>query len=268
MNLQICMIMFISVIKTKGGMSSKQNETLDLIHQLQSIREYETKEIAQGDLESILQAAVRAANASARQSYSIIVVREREHLKKYFYGADKALIICVDYNRLIKCAEHLAHPYDYYNLLGFITGSTDAILLAQTAVIAAKSLGIDSLFTNSLHRASFDEIQKEFNLPKKHCFPLISICLGYRKSDPEFKKGRLSGPGVIHYDHYHELTSSETENLIAEFDDPIKHLGLNYDHEFPHYLDWFFLKWSQNRYGDEKGKNMTKLLQDLGFIPE
>lgn len=248
-------------------MSVKKNETLDLIYQLQSIHEFDTKEIPTDDLDAILKAAVKAANASARQSYSIIVVRAEEQLKKFFYGSDKALIICVDYNRLIKCADHLNHPYDYYNLLGFITGSTDAILVAQTAVIAAKSLGIDSLFTNSLHRAPFDEIQKEFNLPEKHCFPLISICLGYRKNDPEFKKGRWAGPGIVHYDKYHELTEQETEDLIVVYDDPKKHLGLTYNHEFPHYLDWFYLKWSQNRYGTEKGKNMAELLSKLGFIP-
>jgi len=230
-------------------MSPKNPETLDLIHQMQSIKEYELKEISPNDLETILQASVRAANASARQSYSIIVVRDTEKLKKYFYGANKALIICVDYNRLIRCAEHMNHPYDYYNMFGFITGSTDAILVAQTAVIAAKSLGIDSLFTNCLHRAPFEEVQKEFNLPEKHCFPLISICLGYRKSDPAFKKGRLVGPGVIHYDQYHALTDQEAEDLVKEYDDQEKHLGLTYKYEEPHYLDWLYSKWSQNRYG-------------------
>ena len=35
------------------------------------------------------------------------------------------------------------------------------------------------------------EIQKEFNLPGQHCFPLISLCLGYQKSDPAFRKGRF-----------------------------------------------------------------------------
>ena len=249
-------------------MTLYQNETLDLIHHLQSIKEYEPKEISSNDLESILQAAVRAANASARQSYSIIVVRDKERLNKYFYGADKALIICVDYNRLIKVAEHMGHTYDYYNMFGFITGSTDAILVAQTAVIAAKSLGIDSLFTNCLHRAPFDEVQKEFNLPKKHCFPLISICLGYRKSDPAVKKGRLSGSSVIHYDQYHTLTDQEAEDLVAEYDDQEKHLGLTYKYEMPHYLDWFYLKWSQNRYGVEKGKKMAELLGNMDFIRE
>jgi len=249
-------------------MSKQKNETLDLIHHLQSIREFDTKEIFSEDLDAILHAAVKAANASARQSYSIIIVRNKDILKKYFYGSNKALIICVDYNRIFKCAEYLNHPYDYYNMLGFITGSTDAILVAQTAVIAAKSLKIDSLFTNSLHRAPFEEIQQEFQLPEKHCFPLISICLGYRKSEPIFNKGRWVGPGIIHYDHYHKMTEQETEDLIAAYDDPEQHLGLISDHEFSHYLDWFYLKWSQNRYGAEKGKSMTELLRKLGFIQD
>jgi len=247
-------------------MSMKNNEILKLINNLQSIHEFNDREIPQKELETILMAAVKAANASARQSYSIIVVRDEKCLKKYFYSSNKALIICVDYNRIIRCAEYLNHPYDYYNMFGFITGSTDAILVAQTAVIAAKSLGIDSLFTNSLHRASFDEIQHEFHLPEKHCFPLISICLGYRQNDPKIKKGRLTGPGVIHYDLYHELTDQEIEGLVEEYDDQEKHLGLTYEYDFPHYLDWFYLKWSQNRYGAEKGRKMVELLKKLDFL--
>ncbi|MHA1112400.1 MAG: hypothetical protein ACTSRE_14990, partial [Promethearchaeota archaeon] len=97
---------------------------------------------------------------------------------------------------------------------------------------------------------------------------LISVCLGDRKRDPAFKKGRLTGPGVIHYDQYHALTDQEVKELIAEYDDQEKHLGLTYKYEEPHYLDWFYSKWSQNRYGVEKGKKMTELLKNLGFIHE
>ncbi len=247
-------------------MSTENNPTLDVISSMQSIRNFSPSEITSENLNAIINSAVKAANASARQNYSIIVVTDKEKLAKYFYGGNKALIFCVDYNRLITCANHLNYKYDYYNMFGFITGSTDTILVAQTAVIAAKSLGIDSLLTNVLHRIPFEQIQKEFALPEKHCFPLISLCLGYRKEEPDFKKGRLCGPGIIHYGSYQKLSNDDIETLIKEYDDPERHLGLNYNHEFPHYLDWFYVKWSQNRYGTEKGKQMSEILKQLGFL--
>ena len=61
-------------------------------------------------------------------------------------------------------------------MIGFVTGSTDTILAAQTACIAAKSLGIDSLFTQrGLHRRDISQVFKTLNLPDKYCFPLVAL---------------------------------------------------------------------------------------------
>jgi len=47
---------------------------------------------------------------------------------------------------------------------------TDTALAAQTAVIAAGSLGIDYLFTNSIHCGDLRGFCEKFNLPDKLCF--------------------------------------------------------------------------------------------------
>lgn len=51
------------------------NEVLDSIHRLRSVREFSEQPVSDRDLQTILQAGVRACNASARQSYSIIVIK-------------------------------------------------------------------------------------------------------------------------------------------------------------------------------------------------
>jgi nitroreductase len=62
---------------------SSQNETLITIHSLRSTHgDFSEKEISAEDVQTIVTAAVRAANASARQSYSIVVVEDRELMKK------------------------------------------------------------------------------------------------------------------------------------------------------------------------------------------
>ena len=60
------------------------NETLNTIQNLRSIRSFSEKEITDSDLNTILDSAVRAATAGMQQSYSIVVVEDKEIMKEFF----------------------------------------------------------------------------------------------------------------------------------------------------------------------------------------
>lgn len=224
------------------------NETLRTIHSLRSIHgNFSGREIADNDLKIILEAAVRAATASAQQSYSIIVVDDRKTIRESFdYEGSKALVFCVDYNRLIRTADYIGCNYSTGGLQAFITGSTDTILAAQTAAIAAKSLGIDSLFTNSVHRNDLSRFKERFDLPEQYCFPLITLILGYPDQEPEYQRGRLKGPGLIHRGRYQKLTEKELERLIVNYDDEERHLCWSPQNQGKAHLEWFFNHWHQS----------------------
>ncbi len=247
------------------------NETLETIHSLRTIHgDFSSREIADEDLQLILDACVRAANASARQSYSIVVVQDKELMKKLCrYVGSKALVFCVDYNRLVDTAQRLGHSFIVDGVVPFVTGSTDAILAAQTAAIAARSLGIDSLFTNGIHRGNMARVYELLDLPAQYCFPLIMLVLGYPATEPDYLKGRLNGPGVIHYGKYHRVTAQELDELVQQYDDPERHLGLNDGWEqqgFDHYLDWFYTVWSAR--GGKSGvkSQMFEILEQVEFL--
>lgn len=246
------------------------NETLKTLHSLRTIHgDFSDREISGEDLQAILNASVRAANASARQAYSIIVVEERDVMRQLCgYAGSKLLLFCVDSNRLVAMAEHLGHTYPDESVVSFVTGSTDTILAAQTAAVAAKSLGIDSLFTNGIHRGDMNRVFKLLDLPEKRCFPLIALVLGYPAQEPAYQKGRWTGAGVIHYGTYHPITTEELDTLVQHYDDPDVHMGLNdawKDQGFAHYLDWFFGVWI-GRGGPKTGKSqMSELLERAGF---
>ncbi|MFW9924439.1 MAG: nitroreductase family protein [Candidatus Thorarchaeota archaeon] len=229
---------------------SESNEILQVIHNLRSIRNFSEKEISNETLQTIIEASVCAANSSARQNYSIIVVNDKETLAKFFYGANKGLLFCVDYSRLEDMANHIKQPFNMNDIRSFITGSTDTILVAQTAVIAAKSLGVDSLFTNSIHRYPMAEIYAYFNLPSKFCFPLLALCLGYAKEYPPIKKNRWKGSGLVHYEKHQRLTSEQLDDIISAYENEDNHLALRTKAQlselgFEHYLDWYFSQWNQ-----------------------
>lgn len=241
------------------------NETIEIIESLKTVRNFSDKNIPEEHLSLILKSCVNAATASARQTYSIIVVDDKEVMKQIGYIGNKMLVFCVDFNRVIDAAEYLGFQYKQgAPIVDFITGSTDTILAAQTAAIVAKSLGIDSFFSNCVHRGNINRIYNLLNLPEKYCFPMVALLLGYpdEKKLKLTKKGRLSGPGIIHFSKYQRLNNEGLKNIVLEYDSQEKHfLSLIDDWRekgYKHYLEYFYEKWCGCLKVDEKNDHQIK----------
>lgn len=246
------------------------NPTLQTISSARTIHgNFNDRDISDQDLESILGASVRAASASNRQTYSIIVLDDRELMRELCgYQGSRALLFCVDYQRLMALARHLGHDYTPDGATAFVTGSVDTILAAQNAALAASSLGIDSLFTNGIHRKDIHHLYHRLNLPEKYCFPLIMLVLGYPTVEPQHLRGRVQGPGIIHRGTYQPLSQADLNKMVQTYDDPSTHLGMSEAWQkdgFQHYLDWFFTAWTSPR-NLEKEKEVVDLLTQAGFL--
>jgi nitroreductase len=247
-----------------------ENETLGTIRALRSIHgDFSTRRIPDSEIETILDAATRAANASNQQGYAIIVIDDPKRMRELFgYEASHALVFCVDTFRLGETARHMGRSYAENGITTFVTGSVDAALVAQTAVIAAKSLGIDSLVTNGLHRKKIDVVCRLLNLPDTGCFPLIAVAFGYPENPVTVKKGRLGADFVAHRGRYTPLTAEQQERLIAECDNPEKHIFMIDDWKekgYAHYLDWFFDAWI-SPIPDEKNREVEDQMRSGGFL--
>lgn len=245
------------------------NDTIQTIKKLRTLRgEFSERPVSAEDLQTILDCAVCAANSSGRQNYSIVVTSNKTKMKQICgYTGDKMLLFCVDYTRVEDMAAHLGHVFSVSDIMGFVTGSVDTALAAQTACVAARSLGIDSLFSNSFHHGNLLRVYKILDLPIKHCFPLVALVLGYAKEEPAVLHGRLSECGVVHQESYRRLSAAECAELVKEYDNPQHHLGLPHDWAkdgFKHYLDWFYTKWSR---GTEDTRELIAALRKLKFIP-
>lgn len=255
-----------------AGKAPPANDTLQTIGRLRTIHgNFTDQPIPEAQVEMILDATVRAANASNMQTYSIIVVRDRAKMQAVCgYQASFMLVYCVDHNRLKACAQALGHPYFPGNMESFITSSINTILAVQTAAIAARSLGLDYLITNGLHRGDMRRQWGLLNLPKEHCYPLIALLLGYPTQKPDHKKGRLSGAGVIHREAYQALTPEQAAEITKQYDDPDNHLGLidNWkDQGHQHYLDWLFTAWLRGSVQPtDRETQMLALLKRSGYV--
>jgi nitroreductase len=256
---------------TEGGPIQPSNETLKSIRNLRTIHgNFLDKPLPEDALQAILQASVRAANTSNMQNYSIVVVKDREIMKQVCtYQGGCLLLYCVDYTRMKTLAEHLGYPFFPDDMNCFCMASIDAVLATQTAAVAARSIGIDYLITNGIHRGDMARLWKLLDLPEKYCFPLIAMVLGYPTEEPAVKKGRLDGPGVVHYEKYHRLTKEETEEMVRQYDDPDRHLILNEGWKaggYKHYMDWVFTQWWPAPKPTEQETQILRFLKRSGFV--
>lgn len=249
-----------------------RNPTLETIHRARTTHgNFTAQDVPDDVLQEIIQASVRAPGASNMQSYSIVVVRERAKMKQLCgYAGSRALVYCIDYNRLTATAAHLGHSYKPSGVDPLVIGCINTTLAVQNATLAARSLGVDYLITNGLHRGDMERVWKLLELPESLCFPLVAVVLGYPTVEPKYRSGRLTGAGVVHEEKYHRLTKDELAALVRDYDDPERHLALNEDWRkagHKHYLDWYFTAWlGRNRpAGDES--QMTRLLRRAGFTP-
>ncbi len=248
------------------------NATLGTIQDLPSTHgNFSDRQLPEGALQTILQASVRAANASNLQSYSIVVVRDPALMRQLSgYAASRMLVYCVDYTRLQASAAHLGLPYHPDSAVELVTGCVNTALAAQTAVLAARSLGVDSLVTNGIHRGDMERVWKLLELPPTMCFPLLAVLFGYATEPPAVRTGRLSGAGVVHEGRYHPLTKDELDALVRQYDDPSAHLGLTEtwrQEGRKHYLEWLFgSRLARSAKPTTTETQMLRLLKRSGFI--
>lgn len=105
---------------------------------------------------------------------------------------------------------------------------TDAIIAAQTFVLAAESMGLGTMYCGSIRTM---DLKKDFNLPER-VMPLFGICLGYPKdhldaggqvwdfSIPLYVKPRLPQDLVIHKEVYTPKDFEKVKkynNLLKKF---------------------------------------------------
>lgn len=254
-----------------GAPPPPANDTLKTIASLRTTHgNFLDKPLPDAALETILRASIRAANASNMQSYSVVVVKDRAKMKAVCtYQGSCMLLYCVDFNRLKASAESLGYSYFPDNIETFVTASINTSLAVQTAAIAARSLGIDYLITNGIHRGDMERVWKLLDLPPTYCFPLIALLLGYPTQEPPYQMGRLDGPGVIHYDNYHRLTEKEVADLTRQYDDKERHLALNANWQaqgYKHYMDWWFKDWLRGSKPTEQETQMLRFLRRSGFV--
>lgn len=150
------------------------NPSLDFIFTRRSIRKYETKEVPDSMITDLLQAAMAAPSAVARDPWHFLVVRQRETLDKIvailpngqmLRQAPAAIVVLGDITR--------AHGGELSYMLQDLSAAVENILLAAT------TLGLGSCWLGMHPRPDrIQEVRRLFSLPEE-IIPMCGIALGW-----------------------------------------------------------------------------------------
>jgi nitroreductase len=187
------------------------NDVLRLQLAHRSVRKFGPREVTDAELTALVAAAQSAPTSSNLQPWSVVVVRDRQRKERlaalaggqaFIAQAPLFLVWVADLGRARRLAEQAdkqvdAADYLETTLIGFI----DTALAAQNAVIAARSLGLGSVFVGAIRNRP-EQVAEELRLPP-HTVAAFGLAVG--APDPTEQadiKPRLPQSVVLHREQY------------------------------------------------------------------
>lgn len=198
-------------------MSNTVNETLSLLMNHRSVRQFTDQQVTEEQLESIISAGQMASTSSNVQAYSVIAITDPELRGKlatlagnqaYVEQCSVFLVWCADLYRLQQVtAPHLGEQTSYEDSMeNLIVATTDVALAAQNAAVAAESLGLGIVYIGGI-RNRIAEVSELLELPEL-VYPVFGMCIGYPDQENGLRP-RLPLEAVLHKNGYNKEQSVE-----------------------------------------------------------
>jgi len=199
-----------------------RNPVIDQIVRHVSVRDFDTsRPIPEGALDMMLAAAQSAPTSSNFQSWSVIVIRDRDKQQKLmelcahqaFIGqAPLFLVFCADTyrHRYVTAKQGYTFNSDYLDLL--LVSSIDSALAAQNAALAAESMGLGCCMIGAI-RDNAKEVAELLELPTG-VYATMGLAVGYpARKNPV--RPRLPRAVVVHTDKY---STEQFDRELEEYD--------------------------------------------------
>lgn len=215
------------------------NPTLDLIEARCSTRVFDATPITDEEKQTILHAVMRAPTAGNLMMYTVIDI-EDQALKDtlavtcddqpFIAKAPWVLVFVADAQKWVDLfavsgvsdVSGAARPF-VPGLGDLMMACSDALIAAQTAVIAAESLGIGSCYIGDVLE-QFEAHSELLGLPN-HTLPIAMLCFG-RPGSAHRTVGRHTSH-VVQRNRYHRLSVPELLEASAELEREFAPRGLN-----------------------------------------
>jgi FMN reductase [NAD(P)H] len=191
------------------------NETMRLLLERGSLRNFSDTKIPPETLQQILDAGNRAATGGNLQPYSIIKIEDdavREKLaewcgQNFIAKAPVNLLFCIDWWRNERWAALEVAPFSAKNAFRhFWISIQDTVIAAQNICTAADAMGLGSVYIGTVLEI-FRELKDLFELPDG-VFPVVLLCIGYPRNRITQRK-KLGVDVLVHDEKYRKLGDQE-----------------------------------------------------------
>lgn len=208
------------------------NPTLSVIHNRRSVRKYAETPLTREEKDAILNATMRAPTAGNMMLYSIIAVEDhalKERLalscddQPFIAKAPWVLLFVADYQRWVDlfefsgaaaaCLEKGLTPR-LPTEGDLLLACCDALIAAQTAVIAAESMGIGSCYIGDILE-NCETHRQLFALPR-YTLPVTLLCFGrpfVEREEVRLNK-RFDREFIVHQDSYHPIPAADLPRMM------------------------------------------------------
>ena len=208
-------------------------KTLQVIHQRRSVRAYEDRPVERETVDAIIRSAMRAPTAGNLMLYSILEIEDpalKEELARscddqpFIARAPLVLVFLADYQRWVDAFVASGVPAaceargEEMRLPGegdLLLACCDALIAAQTAVIAAESLGLGSCYVGDVMER-YEHHRELLDLPR-YAFPVTMVCFGY--PTPAARERALTSrfpQDVVHFKNRYRRLDEEALGTMLE----------------------------------------------------
>lgn len=201
------------------------NETIRLLMERKSVRQFVKEPIPQEDVQAILEAAVQAPTAGNMTLWTAIHVTDPEKklaLSKtcdnqpFIATAPLVLVFCVDYRRWFKLfetldlGEELRRPGEG----DFMLAMADTIIAAHASVVAADALGYGSCYIGDIIE-NCDQQREILGLPA-YVKPVCMAVYGKptQQQVERRKPARFKVFDVVHENAYVDKSAQEMREML------------------------------------------------------
>jgi nitroreductase len=219
------------------------NPVLEIIENRRSVRKYSNRPIPSKEKKQILHATLRAPTAGNMMLYSIIEI-ESQDLKDqlavtcdnqpFIAKAPWMLLFLADYQRwwdyyqycrVKEYCEEKGLAYRTPQAGDLLLAVCDALIAAQTSVIAAESLGIGSCYIGDILE-NYEIHCQLLSLPE-YTVPITMLCFGYPEAGevPLGKTPRFDPEFIVFKDQYKRLSDEDLSRMNQPIEERYKGVG-------------------------------------------
>ncbi|MGB5059526.1 MAG: nitroreductase family protein [Candidatus Promineifilaceae bacterium] len=207
------------------GRHERQRYTYDMLNLAQShrsIRSFTTQNIDDALLNDLLLSGLRSSSSGNMQTWSVIITRDETNKRQLYeaHGQQQMILeapvfltFCADVFRMREWLRVNESKQSFDDLLGFLTGTVDAVIAAQTISLAAESVGLGICYLGTTWWAA-DRIIGMLALPPG-VFPVTSLVVGYPAEAPGLRD-RLPLELLVHQEKYTRLSDAQIRQSHAE----------------------------------------------------